>query len=281
MMDEKSGRFLGADDTDLFYRYWQSDSAKAALVIIHGIGEHSERYQNVVKMLVPHGYSIYTFDLRGHGRSSGQRGHISSWDQYRADLAAFVELVREKQSDCPLYLFGHSMGSLIVLDRIIRNPEAFSGLIVSGAAIEPTGVGNPFLILVAKVLSGLMPRYSLPLGIDISALSGDQGVLDCYRNDPLVHGRVTVRWGMESLRIIDEIKQKLDCIDIPMLILHGANDSINDPYGSEYIYQKISSEDKTLFIHPQCHHELHNDVHYVTVVELIKEWLDVRTNRKQ
>jgi alpha-beta hydrolase superfamily lysophospholipase len=278
-MDEKTGRFCGADDAYLFYRYWHCDSAKAALVIIHGIGEHSERYQNVVDMLVPHGYSIYTFDLRGHGRSSGQRGHINSWDQYRADLAAFVEFVREKQSDCPLYLFGHSMGSLIVLDRIIRNPEAFSGLIVSGAAIEPTGVGNPFLILVARVLSGLMPRYSLPLGIDISALSGDQDVLENYRNDPLVHGKVTVRWGMESLRIIDNIKQHLGCINIPTLILHGANDTIDDPHGSEYIFEQISSEDKTLFIHPHCHHELHNDVHHVTVIEILKEWLDIRTNR--
>ncbi len=275
-MKECNGRFTVADGMKLFFRCWQPADPKAALIIVHGIGEHGQRYQNIIDILYPQAYSIYIFDLRGHGQSPGHRGHIDSWNQYRTDLAAFVDLVKNDAGQVPLFLFGHSMGSLIVLDFIINHPDSFSGLIVSGAALEPRGVSNPLKILMARFLSNIWPRYSLPLGIDVSALSDDQNVLDAYRKDPLVHGKGSVRWGMESLRIIKEIKNNLAKIYLPILIMHGARDRINITAGSELIYKEVGSEDKTLFVHPDSHHELHNDIRHMTTIQVLRTWLQRR-----
>ena len=86
------------------------DEARAVLVLVHGYGEHSGRYGNLVKPLAELGYAIYAFDLRGHGESPGQRGHIMGWGDYREDLQRFLHHVQELEKDRPLFLYGHSMG---------------------------------------------------------------------------------------------------------------------------------------------------------------------------
>ncbi len=190
-MKHSEGAFRGAGSLELYYQCWQPEGKpRAILVIVHGVGEHSGRYMNLANHLTTCSYAVYGFDQRGFGRSPGQQGHINSWVEYREDLKAFLQKIREQQPDCIIFLFGHSLGALVALDYILHYPEGLRGAIVSGAPIEPAGVAKPYLVALAHFLSRVCPRFSLPLGLDVSALSRDAAVVKAYTTDPLVRGRL-------------------------------------------------------------------------------------------
>ena len=206
-MEHREGTFQGVGNLDFYWQSWRPEIApRASLAVIHGFGEHSGRYANVVSHFNPKGYAVYGFDLRGHGRSPGQRGHIDSWDEYRKDVKSFLHLVNQHDPNLPLFMWGHSMGALIALDYLLHNPEGLRGSIISGAPLAPVGVAKPLLVWIARVLSRVWPRFSLPLGLDLQALSRNPEVVRAYEADPLVHGKTTVRWGTEILQVIEGVK---------------------------------------------------------------------------
>jgi alpha-beta hydrolase superfamily lysophospholipase len=221
---------------------------------------------------------VYGYDQRGHGRSPGPRVHIDRWAEYRDDLAAFLRLVGEQASGRPLVIYGHSMGSLVVLDYLlewprIERPPGLIGAIVSGVALEPAGVGSPLLVVIARVLSGVRPRQSLKLGIDAAALSRDPEVVEAYRADPLVSSRATVRWGTESLDTVRRIKAGMSRIDVPLLVLHGEADRLNLVSGAKALAAATSAGSVTLRTYPGVYHEPHNDLDHEVVVADVREWL--------
>ena len=242
--------------------------------LIHGFGEHCGRYLNVVNHLTPLGYGVYGFDLRGHGRSPGQRGHIQSWDEYRGDLRAFLQKVSSQEPTLPVFLLGHSMGALIALDYLLHNPAGLRGAIVSGAPLEPVGVAKPFLVLLARVLSRVWPRFSLPLGLDPKGISRDLGVVKAYEADPLVHGKTTVRWGTEILKTIEWVKIHPAEVKIPLLLIHGGSDPLNSPEGTRKFFEKILFPDKEMKIYPGSYHEVHNDFDYEQVMKDMAQWME-------
>jgi alpha-beta hydrolase superfamily lysophospholipase len=273
------GRFTAAGGLSLYRQDWRPEAAtRAAVVLVHGVGEHSGRYANLVGPLVDDGYAVYGYDQRGHGRSPGPRVHIDRWAEYRDDLAAFLRLVGEQASGRPLVIYGHSMGSLVVLDYLlewprIERPPGLIGAIVSGVALEPAGVGSPLLVVIARVLSGVRPRQSLKLGIDAAALSRDPEVVEAYRADPLVSSRATVLWGTESLDTVRRIKAGMSRIDVPLLVLHGEADRLNLVSGAKALAAATSAGSVTLRTYPGVYHEPHNDLDHEVVVADVREWL--------
>lgn len=273
----REGRFQGAGDLQLYYQSWHPEgAARATLVIVHGIGEHSGRYMNVVHYLVPRGYAVYGFDHRGHGRSPGQRGHINDWSEYREDVDAFLRMVRSREGERPLFVFGHSLGALIVLEFVLRRPDGLRGVIISGAPIEPVGVAKPYLVALARLLSRLWPRFSLSTRLDTPAISRDPAVVHAYRTDPLVHRTATARWGTECLAAIAWVKAHAAELHVPILLLHGGADRLNSPDGTARFFAQITHPDKTMHIYPGAFHEPHNDVHREEVLRDIAQWLQAR-----
>jgi alpha-beta hydrolase superfamily lysophospholipase len=273
-MQHAEGRFTGAGGLELYYQSWRPESdARAVVALVHGVGEHSGRYANVVGPLVEDGYAVYGYDQRGHGHSPGPRVHIDRWTEYRDDLGACLCVVAEQAPDRPVVVYGHSMGALVVLDHLLEGPRGLAGGIVSGVPLEPAGIGSPFLIAVARVLSGVRPRHSLDLGLDAGALSRDPQVVAAYRADPLVTPRATVRWGTESLDTVRRVKEGMTRIDVPLLVLHGEADRLNLAEGARTLFEAVSYPDKTLRIYPGVYHEPHNDVGYEQVVADVREWL--------
>jgi alpha-beta hydrolase superfamily lysophospholipase len=215
-------RFEGAGGLQLFGQSWQPETdLKAVLCIVHGIGEHSGRYQNVVKGVLPKGISVAAFDLRGHGRSSGPRGHVKSWTEYLADLDSFLGIVRARHPDLPVFLFGHSLGSLIVAEYALEKDGGLAGVVLSSLAVEPVGAAKPVLVAIARLLSGVCPAFPIPLKLETKALSGDRNVVHCYEMDPLVHGIGTARWGTEALDAVERLKSVRAQFVLPVLVLHG------------------------------------------------------------
>ena len=273
-MQHTDGHFSGVGGLELYRRSWQPESEpRAAIMLVHGVGEHSGRYMNVVGPLVEAGYAVYSYDQRGHGVSPGPRVHIDRWTEYRGDLSTYVRIVAEQVPDVPIVLYGHSMGSLVVLDYLLQRPSGIAGAIISGVALEPVGVANRATIAMARVLTHVLPRLSVDLGIDPSALTRDPGSQAARAADPLVTSRATVRWGTESLDTVVRIKQGMAGIDLPLLVIHGGADQLNRPEGAKALFAAVASADKTLRIYPGVYHEPHNDLGHEQVASDIKDWM--------
>lgn len=276
-MQSSEGTFQGDAGLELYYQSWQpQDEPKAVLVIIHGVAEHSNRYLNLVDNLVPEGYAIYSYDQRGHGKSPGQRGYIESWDEYRSDLNLFLELVQSREPALPVYIYGHSQGALIVLDFLIMEQNSLSGTIVSGSPLASDDAASPLLVASAKILSRVWPTFSLDSPINPAQLSCDARVVKKYQDDPAVFKILTARWGTEYLKTQNMVRENAAAIDLPILILHGGEDSLCNPKGSQYLYDQVSSADKTLKIYPSYFHEIHNEPGHITVIQEMNDWISQR-----
>jgi alpha-beta hydrolase superfamily lysophospholipase len=276
-MKHETGSFRSTDGLELYSQRWLPDAGPLAVVgIVHGVGEHSGRYMNVVTPLAAHGCAVFGYDHRGHGRSPGQRIHINHWRGYREDLHAFLGVVSEQQPGIPVFLYGHSMGALVALDYLLHYPQGLKGAIVSGAPIDPAGVAKPCLVALARTLSGVWPRFSLNMGMDITVLSRDPDVVKAYQADPLVTGRATVRWCTENLNTVAWVKAHAKEISIPILFIHGEADRLNLAHGTRFLFEAMTDTDKTLRIYPGRYHEPHNDIGHEQVVADIMQWLEER-----
>ena len=167
-MKHSEGNFKGANDLNLFYQSWLPDSGtKAIIAIVHGFGEHSGRYMNLVNHVLPQGFIVYGFDHRGHGRSEGNRGHIMDWSEFREDIKLFLQLIRSQENELPLFLMGHSMGGLIVLNYILHHPEENINSVIVSAPLLVQPAISPIIILISKILSRVWPRFSIDTKLDV------------------------------------------------------------------------------------------------------------------
>jgi alpha-beta hydrolase superfamily lysophospholipase len=273
-MEHFEGTFNGDGGVALYYQGWRPDGTpRAALAVVHGFGEHSGRYGNVVDRLVPQGYAVYGFDLRGHGRSPGQRGFIESFAQLRADIHGFLALVRAEEPGHPVFLLGHSQGGLDVLDYVLHHPDGLAGVIASGPVLCPPGI-SAFLIRLSKLLSKIWPRFSLEVGLDVDALSRDRAVVDAYVNDPLVHGKGTPRLGAEVAAATEWTQAHAADMALPLLIVHGGADRICPAEASREFFEKVPSADKERHEYEGYYHEIFNDVGKEQVLADVEAWLE-------
>ena len=266
-MPASSGSRLASDGVRLFVRDWRpAGPARATLLILHGVGEHGGRYAAFAERIEGSGVAVRVFDHRGHGRSEGARGHVWEWSRYLVDAVDSASDLRRELPGRPLFVFGHSMGSLLALELAIRRPipgmrgdiGPVAGWIVSGLGIRPRGVATPGKVVLARLLSRLVPRLRLRLGIAPEALSRDPAIVKAYREDPLVFGRASVRWGAEGLRAIERVEEKARRIGEPLLILHGAEDPLSDPSGARWLAEVVGGS-ADLHIYPGVRHEPHHD----------------------
>lgn len=276
--EHAEGTFAGTGGLNLYFQAWRPTGVPRAVVtVVHGVAEHSGRYPNVVGHLVPQGHAVYAYDHRGHGRSPGLRVHVNRWDEYREDLQRFLAMVATLEPGRPLFVYGHSMGALVVLDYLLFHQDSLRGAVLSAAPLEPVGVAKPYLVALARLLSPVWPRFTVRTRLDVPVISRDPAVVRAYREDPLVYGAATVRWGTETLGAVARVKANLPAIRLPVLLIHGGADRISSPDGSRLAYERVSSADKTLHIYAGTYHEPHNDVNHEEVLRTVAQWLDRHT----
>jgi len=236
-MKHEENKFTGYGDQQLYYQTWRPDDAsKATLIVVHGLGEHGGRYMNLVNAIVPGGVTVYAFDHRGHGRSAEKMvAHVDSWDEYRNDVAAFVQMVAKNETDTPLFLMGHSMGGLIVTNYVLHHPDGLRGVIISSPPLGKVDV-SPVLRGVGKVMSVLKPDFSIDNGLNVNDISRDPAVVAAYENDPLVHGKVSARWSTEFFSTIDWTRDHAADFKPPVLMIHGEDDAIVPIAGSRAFF---------------------------------------------
>ncbi|MBE9031411.1 alpha/beta hydrolase [filamentous cyanobacterium LEGE 11480] len=269
-----TGYFPSHDQTSLYYQHWWSDQpTQAVVVIVHGLGAHSDLFQNVVAALVPAGYHLYALDLRGHGRSSGRRGYINQWGEFRGDVGALLALVTQEQPTVPYFLMGHSVGGAIVLDYTLRHPELLQGAIVSNPALGAISI-SPVKLTIARLLSQIWPTFSLNTGVDNAAGARDPAIVESYNQDPLRHTIGSARLATEFLDTAAWIDEHATDLQVPLLLLQSEADSVTLPQGSERLFDRITIADKTRKTYPESYHEIYDDQDYPTVLQDVRQWLE-------
>ncbi len=274
-MKHDVGEFKGVRNLKIFYQTWLPEGeVKAILLIVHGLGEHSGRYMNVVNHLVPQGYAIYGFDHIGHGKSEGVREFVERFEDYTETLTAYLQMVKAEQPDKPVFLIGHSMGGLISSYYLLDHSDAFKGAIISAPAITVPQDINQMTIHIAKILSKLAPKMGM-MQLDANDISKDPEVVQIYINDPLVFsGKTPVRLMSEMLKAMIRICEEMEKINLPLLMLHGSEDKLAPVVGSQNLNRRAGSMDKTLKIYDGLYHEVFNEPEREQVLNDVKEWLE-------
>lgn len=260
----------------LYTEYRVPDGDPSAVVLlVHGYGEHSGRYQHVIERLVQSDYAVYTLDHRGHGRSEGVRAYCDSMEQFVNDLKVYFDRVKAAQPGKKLFVLGHSMGGLISLAFAERYQNQFNGLIVSGAPVNADANVPAFLITVGKVLNRVAPKLHLLETGKPGILSTDPEIDIAWANDPLTNKKpMRVRLGVEINKMAGEVRAHLADLKLPILILHGADDQLVNPSGSQVAYEGVSSLDRTLKRYAGMRHEILNEVEKAVVMTDIIDWLN-------
>ncbi|MBD2577444.1 lysophospholipase [Oscillatoria sp. FACHB-1406] len=273
-MQRFEGTFRGAGGLALFYQTWHPPrQARAIALLVHGLGAHSGVFDNLVSPLVARDFAVYEFDLRGHGKSAGQRGYIENWSEFREDLAIFSRLARDEQPHCPLFLIGHSLGGLIVLDWALHFPALARGIVVLSPPLGEVGV-SPFRIRLAHLLSRILPRFSLSTEFDWSSLSRDAEAIATAQQDSLRHDRATARLATELFKTLAEIRDRAAQFEVALLIQHGSCDRVAFPEGSRQFFASLTHPDKELHEYPGAFHEMHNDLNAAETIADAIDWLE-------
>lgn len=250
-------------------------ASRAAVLIVHGYGEHSGRYQHVIERLVQSNYAVYALDHRGHGKSEGERAYCDTSEQFVNDLKLYFDRVKGAQPGKKLFVLGHSMGGLISLAFAERYQNEFDGLIVSGSPVNADANVSPVLIAVGKVLNRVAPKLHLLDTGKPGILSSDPEIDVAWGNDPLTNKKpMRVRLGVELNRLAQDVRAHLPDLKLPVLILHGADDELVNPSGSQVAYEQAGSQDKTLKRYAGMRHEILNEVDKAIVLTDIVDWLD-------
>jgi acylglycerol lipase len=279
-MYHQTQHFSGHDRLTLGAQSWGPEgAARAAVVLVHGLIEHSGRHAKTAVELVRQGFAVHAMDLRGHGRSDGRRGDVRSFDQYLLDLDVFFARVRAVEDDRPIYLMGNSMGGLIVsLWNVLRKPK-IAGLILTGPLLALADGLYPRLRHLAAAANHVVPWLRVPR-IPFYWLARDPMAVDSFRRDPLVcQCGFTVRVAAEVRRAMREMSARAASLQDPLLILHGGGDRICGPEGSRTLYAKAGSADKTLHICDGLYHEVFDEPERETVLADLTTWLDRRAPR--
>ncbi|MBN1439757.1 MAG: lysophospholipase [Anaerolineales bacterium] len=276
-MNRIEGTFPGVRGIEIYHQAWLPEGeAKAALLIVHGLGEHGGRYGNVVNRFVPLGFAAYALDHIGHGKSGGRREYVERFDDYTDTLAIYHRIVQARQPGLPVFLLGHSMGGLIAVYYLLEHQEYFRGAVIFAPAIRVPGRVSPAVIAAGKVLAVLAPTAEI-LPLDPRAVSRDPHVVEAYIRDPLVHHRKTsARLAAEILKTILAIENKLGKISLPLIALQGTADKLAHPDSARMLYDRAGSADKTLKLYEGLYHETHNEPEREKVLDDVQAWLAAR-----
>jgi alpha-beta hydrolase superfamily lysophospholipase len=270
--DSAASYVASRDGTRIAYRAWPKTGATITLAVVHGLGEHAGRYAAFAEAMAKRGFGTFAMDLRGHGLSGGQRGHVGSWSEWLDDIGAFLGVV-ETHVGGEVVPLGHSFGGAAMLsaaiDDRLRGAQRF---IVSSPALRARVAVPGWKKALGGATSRVVPRLALSNGVDAGTLSRIPEVVASYRNDPLVHPKISSRMYTEWQNATQDILRRASQIRLPFLIVTGTSDQLIDPAGSEELHRRAPAKSE-LHLLAGRYHESFNDTGRDEVFDLIAHWL--------
>ena len=263
-----------ADGTPLYVADWPIGAVAAAshgIVLMHGLGEHCGRYAQVARFFNDCGYSVRTYDHRGHGRSGGARGDVPGADSLLHDAKIVIDDFAQELSAPPL-LLGHSLGGLFAACYATRALSPLGGLILSSPALRIRLSGAQQLLL--RVLGAIAPGFGISNGLKARYLSHRQDVVDAYDSDPLVHPKISARLLRAMLEAIEFAQAHASALSVNTLLLVAGDDHLVDASGSDEFFRKLAPGVGTMHRYAGLYHELFNEVEAGRVFDDTRAWLD-------
>jgi alpha-beta hydrolase superfamily lysophospholipase len=260
----------------IFFRSWlPTMPARGAVVVVPGFNSHSGYYAWAAERLAAVGQATYAVDLRGRGRSDGERFYVDTFGDYVSDIAALVDLVRSRHAGLPVFVLGHSAGGVLACLYTLDHPSTPAGLICESFAFQTPA--PDFALAVLKGLSHVAPHAHV-LRLKNEDFSRDPQVVAAMNSDPLIaHETQPTKTVAELVRSDERLKEEFARIRLPLLILHGTADKAAKASGSQLFYDRAGSTDKTLKLYDGHVHDLLNDLGKDTVMTDITSWLDARS----
>lgn len=269
---------LTKDGLKLRLQIWRPTvAAKGVIVHTHGHGEYLGRYGHVAQAFIAAGYVFYTYDLRGHGRSEGPRGHTPNSDAFLDDVQFIQERATAENPGLAVGLYGHSMGGLITLTYGLKRKPQVRGVAVSAPAIQPAYLPPAWKVTLAKTLANIWPTFTQQTGLqDARPMSHDTAFLNSFPDAALAHTYMSARLGLEFMNLGVMLLEQAPQFTLPLFILHGAEDNTIAPAGSQTFCDRAGSQDKTLKLYPGMYHEVHNETGRAEVLQDLVAWFDKR-----
>lgn len=258
----------------VFYRHWRAPApVRAVILLVHGLGEHSGRYDDFARFFTEQGVAVVAPDHLGHGESPGVRAHIGSFDEFIGPLDELREAIGQWYPEAPCFLVGHSMGGLITARYLLDRQDWFEGAALSAAALQTATPPSGLTLMIIKLLCLVMPTAGV-MQLDPAEVSRDPDVVQRYIEDPLVHsGKITAGLAHALFKTMDEVSSGSSAIRLPVLLMHGSADAMTTPAGSEAFHDAISSPDKRLRVYPQLYHEIFNEPERLQVLGELRDWI--------
>jgi alpha-beta hydrolase superfamily lysophospholipase len=284
-MDHQKITLTTSDDLTLYVQSWTATERPAAvLLIVPGLGDHSGRFQNYVDYFAPRDWKLYIFDTRGHGRSDGPRGYVTRFDDYDSDIDRVVDIiraaVRSDHATPPLFILGHSLGSLMVMNFARQHPDRAAGFIVTGAALQDALQIPGWKRGAASVLSRIAPSLKMNNGVPLAYLSRDPAVGAAFEADPLAHTWGTPRLATEAEAVRSRLYQEAPAWRAPLLMLHGGGDLICLPEGARRFASQTPPGLVEYREYPELYHEIHNEPEHAQIFQDIELWISQRLGKR-
>ena len=265
-------RATTADGTELLVRHWPARATNvASVLVLHGLGDHSGRFEHVGDRLAADGFDVHAFDLRGNGGSGGRRGHVDRWTQLHDDLGERLQAVRAAAAGRPVVLYGHSMGGLVALGYLLGAGAKPYLVVLTSPGLDSTL--PTWKKTVARLLGRIVPTLPIPTGIEGSTLSRDPVVAAKAAADPATARVSTARFGAEGLEEQDRVRRDSQRLELPTLVLHGLDDGLVPAGASEVLARLPNVERRT---YPGLRHELHNEPEGPAILDEVIAWLRAR-----
>jgi acylglycerol lipase len=262
------------DGMQLYTQGWESGrSVRAVICLLHGLGEHSGRFAHLAHFLLPSGYAVMSFDLRGHGNSEGIRGHFPSIELVMQDIDELIAAARERYPDVPLFLYGHSLGGVLAINYVLRRKPELVGVVITSPGLKTALEDQKMKIALARLLVSFAPALTLPSGVEPRALTRDSKVVVEYVLDPLVHDRASLAFANSMLGAIKWAYVHANEFHLPLLIMHGTADRLAYHQGSQEFARQVQG-DCTLKLWDGLYHEIHNEPEKGDVFAYLLQWLD-------
>ncbi len=273
-MEHFESAWQSFDGLEIYSQGWiPEDKPKGVICLVHGLGEHSSRYTQVARFFTDNSYAVLTFDLRGHGKSGGARGHTPSVEAFLKDIDLLIQETEKRYPSLPRFLYGHSLGGILVLNYTLNRKPELSGVVATSSGLRTSLQEQSLKIGFAKVAGTLLPTMSMKSGLEARQISRQAEVVEAYLADPLVHDRATLSMAKNSLHAIDWTFEHASEFHIPLLLVHGTEDLIAYAKGTEE-FAALVTTDCTVKLWKGLYHETHNEPEGEQVLSYILDWLN-------
>jgi lysophospholipase len=277
------GSLTSGDGTELFVRSVRPPQPLAVVGIVHGYGDHSGCYLEGMERLAGSGFEAQAFDLRGHGRSAGRRGHVDRWTDYLDDLAAFLTRLRQAARGAafgdrqPLFLLGQSHGALLLVHAALRGLADTEGLVLTSPYLRFALTVPTWKLTVGRLCARTVPWLPIPSEIRGEMLTSDPAALDYFRQDTFRLRIATPGWFFAAQKAQAEAVARAPSFQLPVLVIQGGQDPITDPATTESFFRRLGSGDKTYRLFPAMRHETLREAGREETWDSILAWLRERT----